>query len=109
MTTGAAMNGGVLGTLVGLTSATVAIGFNVWLRRRHGDPEPLRSVLGLRPEGVERAIHGLASKVAFPVYAVIVASYLLAQGDSTTAGILAGCAGATYGLSSAWAATRLGQ
>ena len=103
------MNGGLVGTLIGLTMGTAAIGFNVWLLRRHGDPEPLRSVLGLKPQGVERAIHGQGAKLAFPVYAVLVAVYLLAKGDSTTAGVLAGCAGATYGLSCAWVAARIGR
>ena len=103
------MNGGVLAALVGLSSGAAALALNVWLRRRQNDPSPLRSALGVNPDSVERAIYGQGSKLAFPVYAVIVMLYLLAKGDSTTAGVLAGCAGATYGLSSAWVATRIGR
>ena len=101
------MNGGVLGLLLGLIGGGGALGFSIWLARRSGEPEPVRAVLGLRPQSVERAAYGQAAKVSFPVFVVLVTLYLLAKGDPTTAGIVDGFAGATYGLSCAWAATRL--
>ena len=105
--------GGLIGTIVGVTCAAVAVGWTARRNRRAGSPRPITEALGLgfarSSVGVERAATGDAARLAFPLFAVFAVGDALVTVGGMQAGVLAGTAGAIYGFCAALAGRRLGR
>jgi hypothetical protein len=105
--------GGIIGTVVGLTCAVVAVAWTARRNKRAGSLKPITEALGLgsvrSAVGVERAAVGDAARLAFPLFIVFAVAYVFATVGGMQAGVLAGIAGAIYGSCAALAGRRLGR
>ena len=105
--------GGLIGAIVGLTCAAVAVTWTERSNRRAGSSKPVLEALGLgaarSASGVERAAAGDAARLAFPLFAVFAVSDVLVTIGGTEAGVLGGTAGAIYGCCAAISGRRLGR
>ena len=104
------MVGGIVGLVVGLVCAVVAIGWTARQNRRAGSSRPLIAALGLGASrssaGIERVVRAEAARLAFPLYAAFTVTFVWMTAGSSAAGVLAGIAGGLYGLCAAHAGRR---
>ena len=105
--------GGLMGTIVGVTCAVVAVASTTRRNKRDGSSKPIMEALGLDSArssvGVERAATSAAARLAFPVFTVFAVAYVLVTVGDMQAGVLAGTAAAIYGSCAALAGRRLGR
>ena len=105
--------GGLIGTIVGLTCAALAVAWTARRNSRAGSVKPIAEAFGLGAArssvGVERAATRDAARLAFPLFAVFTVAYVFATVGDTQAGVIAATAGALYGSCAALAGRRLGR
>jgi hypothetical protein len=102
--------GGIVGVAIGVACALVAISSSVRRNKKLGSSQPVAEALGLgtarSSAGIERAVKLQAARIAFPLYTVFAVTFTWISAGSRSAGVLAGVAGALYGISIALSARR---